>query len=291
MAEPNLAQLDRIFLRSHPVIKEAWVQKQLAEKPKLLGLGDLVLKDKERMQAKAGRLDLLYADAENTRRYEVEVQLGKTDESHIIRTIEYWDIERKRYPQYEHVAVIVAEEITARFLNVIHLFNGHIPLIALQLAAYPVGPDYALILTKVLDERKFGVEEESTNNQLRTDRAFWQSKSPDTVAVADAMLTLTKGVEPAYELSYLKGYIGLTRNGVPDNLLYVEPRKTGAMVALALERTDELDHLFDVAGIELQRYDTEYGRYRIRTTLEEVDQKAVVFADMIERALAEWSKA
>ena len=30
------------------------------------------------------------------------------DESHIIRTIEYWDIERRRYPQYEHVAVIVA---------------------------------------------------------------------------------------------------------------------------------------------------------------------------------------
>jgi len=46
--------------------------------------------------------------AESTRRYEVEIQLGATDESHIIRTIEYWDIERKRYPQYEHTAVIVA---------------------------------------------------------------------------------------------------------------------------------------------------------------------------------------
>ena len=50
-------------------------------------------------------------------------QLGKTDESHIIRTIEYWDIERKRYPQYDHTAVIVAEEITSRFLNVIGLFK------------------------------------------------------------------------------------------------------------------------------------------------------------------------
>jgi hypothetical protein len=44
-------------------------------------------------------LDLLLQDADGNRRYEVEVQLGKTDESHIIRTIEYWDIERKRYPQ------------------------------------------------------------------------------------------------------------------------------------------------------------------------------------------------
>ncbi len=40
---------------------------------------------------KAGRLDLLLQDA-NQRRYEVEIQLGATDESHIIRTIEYWDI-------------------------------------------------------------------------------------------------------------------------------------------------------------------------------------------------------
>lgn len=42
----------------------------------------------------------------------------------MIRTIEYWDIERKRYPQYEHCAVIIAEDITSRFLNVIQLFNG-----------------------------------------------------------------------------------------------------------------------------------------------------------------------
>ena len=30
--------------------------------------------------------------------------------SHIIRTIEYWDIERRRYPAYEHVAVLVCRK-------------------------------------------------------------------------------------------------------------------------------------------------------------------------------------
>ena len=30
--------------------------------------------------------------------YEVEVMLGVLDESHIIRTIEYWDVERQRRP-------------------------------------------------------------------------------------------------------------------------------------------------------------------------------------------------
>ncbi|KGG17208.1 hypothetical protein EV07_0643 [Prochlorococcus sp. MIT 0603] len=63
-----------------------------------MGIGDIILKDKERIHQGAGRLDLLLQDADGSGRYEVEIQLGTTDESHIIRTIEYWDIERKRYP-------------------------------------------------------------------------------------------------------------------------------------------------------------------------------------------------
>jgi hypothetical protein len=58
----------------------------------LLGLGDLVFKDAERRQPRAGRLDLLLSDPETHTRYEVEIQLGATDEAHIIRTIEYWDL-------------------------------------------------------------------------------------------------------------------------------------------------------------------------------------------------------
>src|SRR5712691_4629811 len=106
----------RIILKGHAELNERWVQERIAEDPSILGLGDLVLKDKERIHPQAGRLDLLLQDPDGGRRYEVELQLGRSDESHIIRTIEYWDIERKRYPQYDHVAVIVAEEIAARFL-------------------------------------------------------------------------------------------------------------------------------------------------------------------------------
>jgi hypothetical protein len=102
---------ERIYLRDHPEFNERWLQDRLAEDPSLLGLGDLVLKDKERIHPKAGRLDLLFQDPESNHRY--EDQLGETDESHIIRTIEYWDYERKRYRQYDHTAVIVAEDITS----------------------------------------------------------------------------------------------------------------------------------------------------------------------------------
>ena len=148
---------ERISLRNHASLTEKWVQQRIAEDPSLLGLGDLILKDKERKQPKAGRLDLLLQDAESNLRYEVELQLGATDEAHIIRAIEYWDIERKRYPMYDHTAVIIAEDITARFLNVISLFNGFIPLIAIQFNAIRIGETISLVFTKVLDQVNWGL--------------------------------------------------------------------------------------------------------------------------------------
>jgi len=86
------AKPERIRLKIHPELNERWLQDRIAEDPSILGLGDLILKDRERIQPRAGRLDLLFQDAESSRRYEVEIQLGATDEAHIIRTIEYWDI-------------------------------------------------------------------------------------------------------------------------------------------------------------------------------------------------------
>ena len=80
--------ITKLSLKSHPEFTERWVQDRIAENPQILGLGDVVLKDKERIQPRAGRLDLLLQDAEASHSYEAEVQLGKTDESHIIRTIE-----------------------------------------------------------------------------------------------------------------------------------------------------------------------------------------------------------
>ena len=63
--------LSKISLKSHPELTERWVQERIAENPQMLGLGDVVLKDKERIQPRAARLDLLLQDAEANHRYEV----------------------------------------------------------------------------------------------------------------------------------------------------------------------------------------------------------------------------
>ena len=132
-------KLRQIQLKNHPSLNERWVQDVIADDPSILGIGDVVLKDKERVHRNAGRLDLLLQEADGHGRYEVEIQLGASDESHIIRTIEYWDIERKRYPQYDHTAVIVAEDITSRFLNVISHFQWSYPNYGYSIQCYRDG--------------------------------------------------------------------------------------------------------------------------------------------------------
>ena len=175
---------------------------------------------------RAGRLDLLLQDRDSNRRYEVEIQLGSTDESHIIRTIEYWDIERKRYPQYDHTAVIVAEDITSRFLNVISLFNGTIPLVAIQMNALKAGDHIGLVFTTVMDQVSLGLVEEDEEVHETTDRAYWESRSSKkSVAVADQFLEIARKFDPALELKYNKFYIGLAKNGIPSNFVIIRPKK------------------------------------------------------------------
>ncbi len=51
----------KVSLKDHSVFNEKWVQEIIADDPSIIGLGDLILKDKERLQPRAGRLDLPFA--------------------------------------------------------------------------------------------------------------------------------------------------------------------------------------------------------------------------------------
>jgi hypothetical protein len=259
-------KLESVSIRNTEGLDEKWVQEQIANDPTLLGLGDLIVKDKERMQANAGRLDLLLQDPETLKRFEVEIQLGASDESHIIRTVEYWDIERKRYPQYEHAAVIVAEEITSRFLNVIQLFNGAIPLIAIKMTAYKVGNEYALTFVKVLDELTYGLVDEDEPVAEPTDRNFWEviRGSKKTLGMTDDLFKLVAEVEPKAHLKYLKHYIGIEIDGAPLNFVTFLPRKGHLLMTVKIPKTKETDDQLEALGFDTLSYEVQWRQYRLR---------------------------
>lgn len=277
---------ERLWLKVHPEFTEKWVQQLIADDPSILGLGDLVLRDQERIHPRAGRLDLLLQDADTKRRYEVELQLGSTDEAHIIRTIEYWDIERKRYPQYDHCAVIVAEDITSRFLNVISLFNGTIPLIAIQMQALRIGDNNTVVFTTVMDELSRGlVDEDEDAEAAPTDRAYWEKRATKaTVALADNLLEMVRQFDPSLELKYNKFYIGLSRDGQPFNFVTFRPKKDQVRLELKLPETDDIDAKIEEAGFDALEYNKRWGLYRLRLTKDQVKTKADTIRELMQLA-------
>jgi len=280
----NYVKPEFVSLKKHPELNEQWLQARIAEDPTLLGLGDLILKDKEKVQPNAGRLDLLLQEPDSHRRYEVEIQLGRADESHIIRTIEYWDIERRRYPQYDHCAVIVAEDITSRFLNVISLFNGFIPLIAIQLRAVKMGEQMGLVATRVIDEMRLGLEEED-EVQEPTDRPYWEKRgTAKTIKMVDHMASLISNFAPGYELKYNKSYIGLAKDGQAMNFAAFRPQKKALRFELKVPKSELAEARLEEAGLEVLDYDSRWGHYRIRLLPSDVQKHEELLTELMKEA-------
>ena len=272
-----------ISLKAHPELNEKWLQAKIAEDPSIIGLGELNLKDTERPQPSGGRLDLLLYDPETNRRYEVELQLGKSDESHIIRTIEYWDYQRKKFPQYEHCAVLIAEDITSRFLNVISLFNGIIPFIAIQMKALKVNDGISLFFTTVIDELNLGTEEDDEPEIV--DRKYWETKgSKESVKLADKLIGFIEPFAPGYGLNYNKHYIGLAKDGISQNFISFVPRKKVMLLNLKHDQTDEIEKILTESDFDILSYDRQWKQYRLRLTDKDIENNKDVLITLVEMA-------
>ena len=277
-------KLETISMKKSSEINEAWVQQVIFDDPMILGLGEVEPRDKERRQPNAGRLDLLLQDSDTDKRYEVEIQLGATDESHIIRTIEYWDLERKRYPQYDHCAVIIAEDITSRFLNIISLFNGSIPLIAIQMRAIKNQDGISLFFTKIMGEYVRGLIDEDEGVNIPKDREYWiKHGTKQTVEMVDDLLKIIHNFAPDYKLKYNSYTIGLEKSGVVNNFVYFKPKKqfvrTEARCSEDIELTKELNE----SGLD-QEYISKWGIYRLRLRSGDIEKNSELIEKLFQLA-------
>lgn len=277
-----------VNLKNHPEYNEKWVQEIISKDPAILNLGDLVLKDTERPLPGGGRLDLLLYDPESNRRYEIEIQLGRLDESHIIRTLEYWDYQRRRFPQYDHCAVIIAEDITSRFLNVISLFNGIIPIIAIQMKAIKMGESIILFFTTVLDELTLGTEEED-EDITPSDRNYWQNKSgKEMMSICDNVKEDINLFAPGFDLKYNKSYIGLTKDGIAKNFVSMIPRKTNVFLNLRIEQNEDTSNHLQATDLEILSYDKRWKLYRIKLPKDGYEKNRELFRGLLEKAFGEY---
>ncbi len=52
-------KLKTVSMKGHPTLNEKWLQQIIADDPSIIGLGEVIVKDKERIHRGLGRLDLL----------------------------------------------------------------------------------------------------------------------------------------------------------------------------------------------------------------------------------------
>ena len=200
---------------------EVWLQDQICSNPSILTLGDLEFVTREKIQWKNGRLDILLKD-ENDRMFEVEVMLGETDEKHIIHTIEYWDNEKRKFPQRQHFPVLVAESFDRRFFNIIHLFSQTIPLIAVQVSIVEVAGVKSLHFSKIIDIYQ-EQEETDVSTFEEHDEAYWNEKASWSVEAAKKLVEIISDEFPNDKLHYVKNYIAIESNG--EQRIWIKKRR------------------------------------------------------------------
>jgi hypothetical protein len=271
-------------------VTEGWLEEVIEKDPGILGLGEVIVRDKQRRQEKAGRLDLLLEDDSEEQRYEVELMLGATDESHLIRTIEYWDIERRKWPGYDHCAVLVAEDITHRFLNVISLFSGSVPIVAIQVNAFKVDDKLVLNFVRVLDSRKLRTDDLTEVRARDADRQYWISKaSADTLEVADKCLAIINKIAKSQRtLNYKKRFIGLHDGIRSGNFVTFKPRRSLLRIKFeSLSNVEQWKKRLDDSGLEVNDRNEQI---RIMLPPKDFEERRGLLTEMLEAAVREYEK-
>ncbi|MDO8721993.1 MAG: hypothetical protein Q7J31_07165 [Syntrophales bacterium] len=187
---------------------EYWLQDMIYDNPSILGLGDVKLLNREKSQSSGGRLDILLKDHQDNTMYEVEVMLGETDPSHIIRSIEYWDNEKRKYPQRQHFSVLIAESFERRYFNVIQILSMNIPMIAIQADLLEVNKEYILNFNKILDVY---AEPEDSEEATTVNESSWNEKSSWTLNTAKELFSLVETDKKS--INYTQSYISIVING------------------------------------------------------------------------------
>ena len=286
---PKLTKASPISLREAGVT-ESWLERHIETDPTILRLGDVGMIERQRRQEKAGRLDLLLEDDSGDKRYEVELMLGSTDESHLIRTVEYWDIERRKWPGYEHCAVLIAEDVTTRFLNVISLFSGSVPFVVIQVNALQVDGKLILNFVKVLDSRSLRTDEATELKEKATDRAYWVSLAgPATVELTERCIAIiNQAATVTRKPSYNKYYIGLNDGIRPGNFVTFKPRKSFLRLKFEALSTTEiwLKRLQD-RGLES---DVKNDDLRVFVTAKDFDDHRELLTELLQEAVRQYEK-
>jgi hypothetical protein len=102
--------------------------------------------------------------------------------------------------------------------------------------------------------------------------------------LADQLLSVIKDQGPGLSLKYNKYYIGLQRDGVPDNFILFTPRKKHMIWEVRIDRSEELDARLEESALTLLPYDKQWKRYRFQIIPGDLKVQQALIIDLIRMA-------
>jgi uncharacterized protein YdhG (YjbR/CyaY superfamily) len=164
------------------------------------------------------------------------------------------------------------------------LFNGQIPLIAIQLNALKVENALVLNFVTVLDQFSLRRDDTVEVKLQETNREYWEKKAvKKTVDVADKILQmLNEKLDKAQQLNYNKYYIGLTDGIKSRNFIYFKPKKQFTHIYFEVENISDWAEKLDENGISATT-DKKYVQITVKP--EEIKKHEEVFKNLISDAV------
>ena len=140
------------------------------------------------------------------------------------------------------------------------------------------------MFTTVLDVLPLGLVDEDEEVRETTDRGYWEQRGTKvTLGLADQMLTLVQGIDSSLDLKYNKFYIGVARDGSPQNFVTLKPKKKWMDAELRLPRSDEFEARVEGANLDVD-YDPSARRYRVRLTQGDVKTREGILKEILQEA-------
>lgn len=183
----------------------------------------------------------------------------------------------------------MAESITRRFFNVIHLLSHSIPIIAIQVSLVDVGNNKALHFTKVLDTYEEVDDGTSEQDNEAVTRDYWSKKAKWTVDAADSLHSVVGTELQAPKIGYLKNYVSIT---VGRNIFFALRKRSSSKTLLgfriAPHLIDDAQQIFDAIKVSPTR--TQKG-FRIITDSETINANSEAFSKLAGLVRRTWEKS
>ena len=133
------------------------------------------------------------------------------------------------------------------------IFSDKFEVVSLDYASWPdlectmKDLDFELDkLTKLIDEDEEVAEV--------TDRSYWEKRGTKaTVSLVDELFEIIKTFDPSLELKYNKFYIGLAKNGQPNNFVVFRPKKKFVRIDLKIPREIDTENRIEEAGLLMHK--------------------------------------